>query len=609
MAEAISVASINAIRNLPSAFFLRAAEFGDRPFLGWKTDSGWRTMSWNDAARTASRLSRGLRALGVAPGDAVVLCAENRPEWALAEIAILAAGAVAVPAYTTNTPPDHLHVLNNVKAKAAIVSTKKLAANVLQAAIKCNSCAFVVAVEQPVISQELAGMPVHLWDDVLKKGDALPDDVREAAEKPARDAVAVVIHTSGTGGAPRGVQLHHGSILANCAGAWGVMGPWIDYGREKFLSFLPLSHAYEHAAGQWLPIVIGAQIYYAEGLDALVGNMADVKPTIMTAVPRLYEVMHGRVAKAMNQMTGLRKTLFEKALAIGRKRYENPASLTFMDKLIDPLLDRVVRSKVRGRFGGHLKFFVAGGAPLNYEVGLFFHALGATMLQGYGQTEAGPVISVNRPDKLRIDTVGVPLTGVEVRIAEDGEILVRGELVMKGYINDPEATAFAIRDGWLHTGDVADAETFRRDGQIKIVDRKKDIIVNSGGDNVSPQRVEGFLTLQPEIAQAMVFGDKRPHLVAVLVPDPEAAAAWARTRGKKADLDSLVQDPEFHDVIAKALDRVNHGLSPIERVRRFLLTAEPFTTDNEMLTPSLKIRRHMIKKKYGERLEALYGKK
>jgi long-chain acyl-CoA synthetase len=307
----------------------------------------------------------------------------------------------------------------------------------------------------------------------------------------------------------------------------------------------------------------------------------------------------------MSGMKGLKRKLFLKAVEIGTKRYEKKP-LSLGERLLDPLLDRLVRGKVRARFGGRLKFFVSGGAALNYEVGIFFTALGVVLLQGYGQTEAGPVISANPVEGMKIHSVGPPLPGVECRIGEDGEILVRGELVMQGYYGDADIGAAVVRDGWLHTGDIGLIDA---DGHLVITDRKKDIIVNSGGDNVSPARVEGFLTLQPEIAQAMVYGDKKPHLVAVIVPDPEAASSWARANAKAGDLAALAGDAQFHDHISKAVERVNLGLSQIERVRRFVLAKEAFTTENGMLTPSMKIRRHVIRSTYGETLEALYGRR
>jgi long-chain acyl-CoA synthetase len=333
--------------------------------------------------------------------------------------------------------------------------------------------------------------------------------------------------------------------------------------------------------------------------------MADARPTVMTAVPRLFEVLNARIAAGVARARPLQRKLFARAVAIGRKRIEAPDTLTLLERLIDPVLGLLVRRKVRGRFGGRLRFMVSGGAPLNYEVGLAFAAMGLRILQGYGQTESAPVISCNPPEKICLKTVGPPFRDVEVRIAEDGEICVRGELVMQGYWNNPEATTAAIRDGWLHTGDIGE---FDNDGYLRITDRKKDIIVNSGGDNVSPQRVEGFLTLEPEIHQAMVHGDRRPHLVAVIVPEEAPARAWAGNNGHGDDVpfEDLCADTTFHAHMAEVIKRVNEGLSPIERVRRFILSADPFTVDNGQMTPTMKLRRHVLKEKYGERLEALY---
>jgi long-chain acyl-CoA synthetase len=322
----------------------------------------------------------------------------------------------------------------------------------------------------------------------------------------------------------------------------------------------------------------------------------------MTAVPRLYEVMRMRILAGVERAGGYKAKLFHRAVALGTKRYEG-VRLSIVEWIENLLLTLLVRRKVAKRFGGRLKAMVSGGAPLNYDVGTFFTALNVRLLQGYGQTEAGPVISCNQPTRIRLRTVGPPMKGVEVKIAEDGEILVRGELVMLGYWNDPAATANAIRDGWLHTGDIG---VLDEDGCIRITDRKKDLIVNSGGDNVSPQRVEGYLTLQPEIAQAMVYGDRRPHLVGLLVPATDTALVWAKERGKPGNLESLVLDPEFRRFISEAIDRVNRELSPIEKVRRFALTAEAFTVDNQMATPTLKIRRHAILAKYGKTLQDLY---
>ena len=333
--------------------------------------------------------------------------------------------------------------------------------------------------------------------------------------------------------------------------------------------------------------------------------MQEVRPTIMTAVPRLYESMRARILRGLEQQPASRQRLFFKAVELGLKRKHEPESLNLGERILDKLLNRLVRRKVKARFGGRLKALVSGGAPLNVEVGEFFEALGLRLLQGYGQTEAAPVISCNPPFAVKMHTVGRPLDGVDLRIAEDGEILVRGELVMQGYWQNPEATAETIRDGWLHTGDVG---VLDEDGYLEITDRKKDIIVNSGGDNVSPQRVEGFLTLRAEISQAMVYGDKRPYLVGLIVPDEEFIASWLEEKGRtdEADLAALAEDAEFRKAIGTAIEEVNKTLSQVERVRRFMIAKEPFTIENSLMTPSMKIRRNELKRLYGAELDGLY---
>ncbi len=590
-----------ACRSLTTVFFDQAAKRRDAPFVWHKEDGRFRPQSWGEIAEQVSALSRGLRALGLQPGDRVVLVAENRPEWLVADLAIMAAGAITVPAYTTFLAGDHRHVLTDSGAVGAIVSTRALAEHLLPAVLDAANCKWVVGMED-LRRPQAGAVPLHLWDDLLDQGRELPDDVAEVSGRAKRGETACIIYTSGTGGVPRGVMLSHGAILCNCMGAYKVLER-LGLGHEVFLSFLPLSHSYEHTAGQFFPITLGAEIYYAEGIEHLQRNLNEARPTIMTAVPRLYETMHLRMRRRIDKEGGLNAKLFYKAVELGKKRYLDPKSLTLWERLQDMVLERLVRDKVRKRFGGRIKAIVSGGAALNYDIGLFFTALGLPILQGYGQTETAPVVSVNPPWKVKLETVGPPFEGVEVKIAEDGEILVRGELVMTGYWNDEDATYQALQEGWLYTGDIGE---FDEDGYLKITDRKKDIIVFSGGDNVSPARVEGFLTLQREIQQAMVFGDKRPHLVALLVPDEEFAVQWCRSKGKKHDPGALREDPEFRAALSEVVDRVNGALSSLEKVRRFAVLSEPFSVENGMMTPTMKIRRHKIRDAYGEVLENLY---
>ncbi|MEQ1510833.1 MAG: AMP-dependent synthetase/ligase, partial [Sphingopyxis sp.] len=407
---------------------------------------------------------------------------------------------------------------------------------------------------------------------------------------------------SGTGGAPRGVMQHHGAILHNVEGAAAIVDEDFGIEDEVFLSFLPLSHAYEHSGGQFLPLIMGAQIYYAEGLEKLVSNMEETRPTIMVVVPRLFEVIRARMLKAVEKQGRAANFLLRQALRIGAKDYSGRKRL--YDRPMNALVNKTLRPKIQARFGGRMKALVSGGAPLNPEIGIFFYSLGINLLQGYGQTESGPIIACNRPSAgLKMDTVGPPVKNTEVRIADDGEICVRGELVMHGYWRNEAESARVLIDGWLHTGDIGH---FDDAGRLVITDRKKDIIVNDKGDNVSPQRVEGMLTLQPEISQAMVHGDKRPNIVAIIVPDPEWAQEWAEAAGLPKDMTLLKEHDKFRSAVRVAVDRVNEGLSVIERVRKFDFADEPFTIENEQMTPSLKIRRHVLNQLYADRIAAMY---
>ncbi len=570
--------------NLVSLFLTRAEEKDDAPFLWAKREGAWRSISWSDAARQVAALAAGLRRIGLQPGDRLALVSENRPEWMISDLGIMAAGCITVPTYTTNTTRDHAHVLGNSGARAVIVSSQKLAKNLMPAVFNSDECRHVIGMEDIRSGQTPDWITTHHWAE-LTQGIADVAALRGQVAKVKRSDPACLLYTSGTGGAPRGVQQHHGAILHNLEGCTDIISSDFGWDDEIFLSFLPASHAYEHSGGQHFPVALGAEIYYAESLEKLASNIEEVHPTIMVVVPRLFELLRARIMKGIEASGGLSKYLLTRALKIGADKYEG--RLKAWDLPMDGILSMTLRKKVRQKVGGRVKAWVSGGAPLNPEVGIFFESLGITFLQGYGQTEAGPVIACNRPRAgIRLDTVGPPVKGCEVRIAEDGEIMVRGENVMHGYWRNEEETARVLKDGWLATGDVGH---FDGKGRIKITDRKKDLIVNDKGDNVSPQRIEGMLTIQPEIAQAMVFGDRQPHLVALLVPDPEIASA-----------------PDVHQRLQRAVDRVNADLSVIEKVRRFILADEPFTIDNEQLTPSMKIRRHVISKVYGERLLALY---
>ena len=540
--------------NLAAMMFDRARTWPDRPMARSFRGGAWHAVSWKEFARMAASCARHLRAAGVSAGDRVLICAENRPEYPIAETALMAIRAVPVPAYTTNTVADHAHLLRDSGARAAIVSNAGLAAKVADA----GELDLLVVMD---------GAPAGTtpWASLI--ADNLPPDdiAAEAALVPAT-ALACLIYTSGTGGAPKGVMLPHRAILSNMQGAFILLKP-LKMEFETSLSYLPASHAYEHTVGGFYLPSIGTEIVYARGVENLAADMLTIRPTIMTVVPRVLEVIRTRILAQVARQPENRQKLFQRALDIGLKHVDG-TKLSLWERIQDPILDRLVRSKVRDRFGGRLLAIVSGGARLEPEVGRFYMALGLPIIQGYGQTEAGPIISGNPPDAIRVETVGTALEGVELRLADDGEILVRGDLVMDGYWGRPADTDAAIVDGWLHTGDIGALD---RDGYLRITDRKKDMIVLSGGENVSPAKIEGLLMAEPAIAQAVVAGDGRAGLTALLVP----------AEG-------------YDDVaVAIAVTDVNQRLSVTERIRKHALVG-PFTVENGLLTPTQKIRRMLV---------------
>jgi long-chain acyl-CoA synthetase len=552
--------------NLASMMFDLATKWPQKPLFRAYRDNAWHTTHWGEFARMTASCARHLRAQGISPGDRVVICAENRPDYPIAEIALMAIRAVPVPTYTTNTIADHTHILRDSGARAVIVSSGSFADRMR------------VAGETVGGLDLLLEMGSEQWNMMLAD-TAPPDDVMREAELIPPTAMACLIYTSGTAGAPRGVMLPHRCILSNCRGAFELVRP-LRLKDEIYLSYLPLSHSYEHTVGNFFFASLGSEIVYSRGAEHLAADMLHIRPTILTAVPRVLEIIRGRVIVQVTRQAAWKQHLFNRAMDIGYKRLDGVA-LSLFEWLIDPVLDYLVRSKVRDRFGGRLKAAVSGGARLEPDVGRFFLALGILLLQGYGQTEAGPVISATAPEAIRIDTVGPPLLGVELRLADDGEILVRGDLVMDGYWGRPSDTALAIQDGWLHTGDIG---TIDERGNLRITDRKKDIIVLSGGENVSPAKIEGMLIAEPEIAQAVVAGDGRTGLTALLVA------------------------AEGHDEVsvALALTRTNHRLSVTERIRRHALV-QAFTVENGLLTPTHKIRRLMVIRANAEVLSRLHA--
>ena len=537
--------------------------------------------TWSETRSYSLKLAKYLNEKNVNKGDRVLIVSENRPEWLIADLAILFNGAIAVPNYTTYTINDFAFTINDCKPVGLIVSNDQLLNTVLEACKKINyKFNFIIYLNQNKF--EAAQNIINFSD--IKKNSIDEEVVLSFFKDKNKDLLridpACIIYTSGTQGTPKGVILSHGGILKNCEGALEFLD-FIKNSRSTFLTWLPLSHSYEHTV-QFVQLTLGAKIFYSESLDKLMSNLKIAKPTIMTAVPRFYTNLVNKIKINLQNQSHLKKIIFQKTLQLGEKKVQG-IQMSFFEKIINFILDLIVRKKIKNQFGGKIKAFISGGGPLDYNVGLFLNSLGLPTLQGYGLTEASPVVSCNPINKIKIDTVGKIFKDVSVNIASDGEILVKGENLMLGYWNNQIETEKIIKNGWLYTGDIGEIDN---EGYLKITDRKKDIIVNAGGDNIAPSKIENLLANYPEIIQSYIYGDKKNYLVALIVVSKE------------------LEDRK--NKIRIIIDKVNQELSIIEKIKKFIIIDDPFTIENQMLTPTMKIRRHQIKKVFGEQLEKLY---
>jgi len=525
----------------------------------------WIAYSRGEVLEAVFRLCAQWQVDRVLPGARLLLLMENRPEWAVTAVASALYGLVLVPAYTTHKPHEIQYLIEKSGATAAVVSSGEL---------------------QSRLSSAISDAKLHIYvaSDVEK---SMFHDVTAGSFTPAEDRAPdelyALIATSGTNGLPKLVALTQKNLEANVTSILQVLKEANLVEPHRFLSFLPLAHAYEHMAGLYLPLYLGGEIFYCEKLDKLSGMMADVSPTLMTAVPRLYELLHSRITSQLTKESPFKRSLFEMTIRLGQKKH-----LSAFEWLLNGLCERLVRRKVRKRFGGKLRYFVSGGAALNPEISQFFQGLGVGILQGYGQTEASPVISVNRPGSERTDTVGPQLPGIAVRLSDEGELLVRGDNVMTGYWDDSQSTSEALRDGWLHTGDLAEIDP---DGHIRIVGRLKDLIVNSGGDNIAPAPIEQEMSLYPEIEQVVVMGDARPWLSAIIC--------------LSEDVEMARRDAVVHDV----LKRYNQNKSPVMQIRKAVLMDEPCSIENGLLTPTHKVKRKQVIAQYERQVDTLYSLK
>jgi len=577
-----------AFQSLNKLFFDRAEQYDEKPFLWAKKNKEWLSLSWKETSLKVKEFAGGLKSFGIKPGDKVVIVSENRPEWIIADLAINLIGAVTVPAYTTNTEDDHHYILEHSDAKAVIASNNILANRVALATTRTKLCKILITLDN-YSGFEPDNLKIINFNEVNDFGKNNIETALDHLNQIQPDDVSCIIYTSGTGGRPKGVMLTHRNIFSNLQGAEDLL-EIIGKKDNKYLSLIPLSHSYEHTAGLYLQIDLGSQIYFCEGPEKFSQNLLEVSPTLTTAVPRIFEVIHDRIKIQMKNQNPIIKFIFDRAVKVGVKRHHY--GLNLLENIEYRSYTSLIRNKINKQLGGSLRAFVSGGAALNPEIGDFFIGLGVKILQGYGQTEASPLISANRPENIKIETVGPAVKGVEAKLSEEGELIVKGDCVMKGYWKDEKATNETIIDGWLHTGDIA---TISEDGFITITGRKKELIVNSGGDNIAPARPEASLTFQETIFQSMVIGDRRPYLVAVIVPEVE------KTKNMK--------DKEINEIISSEVKKANEGLSSIEKIRKFIIAKEPFSTENGLLTPTMKVRRHKVVEIYGETLDDLYGSK
>ena len=550
---------------LVSPFLELAKAAPNAPCLYRQTDDKWVSYSRGEVVGSARRLCAQWKVDGLSAGDRLLILMENRAEWAVTAIAACLYGVVLVPAYTTHTADEIQYLIEKAGASAAVVSDGMLRNRLETITTSAHFTMYVVS-----------DTDQQLFPDLAESEYAPDNDL-------GKDVLYALIATSGTNGLPKLVALTQRNLEANVSSILEVLRDANLVQPHRFLSFLPLAHAYEHMAGLYLPLYLGGEIFYCDKLDKLSAMMAEVSPTLMTAVPRLYELLYSRITLQMQKESSLKQRLFETTIRLGQKD-----QLTVGERILNGLCERLVRHKVRQRFGGQLRYFVSGGAALNPKISEFFQGLGVGILQGYGQTEASPVISVNRPGSERADTVGPQLPGVEVRLSEDAELLVRGDNVMTGYWNDPEATAKALIDGWLHTGDLAEIDP---DGHIRIVGRLKDLIVNSGGDNIAPAPIEQEIGLYPEVEQVVVVGDGRPWLSAIIC------------------LAEGIEAQEPKQVIQTILKRYNQDKTPMMHIRKAIPMTEPCSIENGMLTPTHKIKRAQVIALHQAQIDKLYSTK
>jgi len=583
-----------------------AQRFTNRTALTYRKDGEWKDLSYGQFYQRVLMAARGLAKLGVEPGEKVAILSENRAGWVIADLGILCAGGVDVPIYATNTPEQVAYVLQHSGARIVFVSTRLQYEKLLEVRDELPQLETVIAFERFIGDKSLPVFHLYQLSEISH-----PISEQEKEEIEARiasigsDDLITLIYTSGTTGRPKGVMLTHANFLSNARFGLDRLG-----GRdtqETFLSFLPLSHVLERTAGYYAALMSGSRIAFAESVDKVVENLVEIRPTALVSVPRLFEKIYSRIYENVHLMPPPKRKLFHKAVEVGRayvyRRYiENrPAGLLGAKYRF---YDRLIFAKIRQRFGGNLKFCISGGAPLDKTINEFMWIIGIPTFEGYGLTETSPAITLSSLDQTRFGSVGRPLEQTEVKLADDNELLVRGPQLMRGYYKNDGATAEAIEDGWFRTGDIARID---EEGDIYIVDRKKEIIVTAGGKNIAPQPLENELKLDKYISQAYVYGDRKPYLVALITPNMERLIELGHEKNLDSfDIEALVANEKVRQVFAERIEQFNAGLPSYETIKKFVLLPRDFSVEGGELTPTLKLKRKVIYDKYRERIETLY---
>ena len=565
---------VKKINNLLELFYKQYEKQNKKDIFLQSLKESKEKYSWEEVYKNIIKLSEEISKY-IKKGDRCLLISENRPEWMIADLSIMLSGGITVPAYTTYTERDYEYIIDDCTPTLVIVSD-----DVQYEKIK-NIIPKKKFINQLIVFDELQHVDTKL---ILKAKDIFKQETFNKKIffnlEIQRKDIACIIYTSGTQGNPKGVMLSHGGIINNCEGAYNLLKKFVS-DKPKFLTWLPLSHSYEHTV-QFVQIIVAGKVYYAESIDKLIKNMNECSPEIMTAVPRFYQNLYQKINSSFSKATGIKKILVNLTLDLGKKKLDKQ-KLTIIEKLMNLISEKTVRKKIKNQFGGNLKAFVSGGGALDKEVGSFLNAIGLPTLQGYGLTETSPVVSCNPIDDIRVETVGPPFKGNLVKLADDGEILVKGENVMLGYWKNEKETDKVLKDGWLFTGDIG---VFDGDF-LKITDRKKDIIITPGGDNISPIKIENDLNKSEFIEQSLVYGDGKPYLISLIVLNSE---------NKKLNEEKIQEE----------IEKINKSLSKIEKIKKFIIIKEQFTIENGMMTPTLKLKRYKIIKMYEKEIEKLF---